>query len=95
MRPSFCSVIYGLSVLLVEVCGTYDPAQIVAQTYAQRRNGARPQFAPQRTLNPAGKFNGQIASWIRFSSDFAVGYFCSVLFAAFYLFFNDALARYA
>lgn len=60
MRPFFCSLIYGLSVLLVEVCGTYDPAQIVAQSYAQRRNVARP---PQRTLNPAGKFTAKDVSW--------------------------------
>ncbi|XP_062406223.1 matrilin-3-like [Sardina pilchardus] len=64
MSPFICSLIYGLSVLLVEVCGTYvDPAQVAAQSYAQRRTVARPQFPPQRTLNPAAhgvnyRYNG-------------------------------------
>ncbi|XP_048107378.1 matrilin-3a isoform X1 [Alosa alosa] len=55
MSPFICSLIYGLSVLLVEVCGTYevDPAKVAAQSYAQRRTVARPQFPPLRTLNPA------------------------------------------
>ncbi|XP_041951089.1 matrilin-3a isoform X4 [Alosa sapidissima] len=55
MSPFICSLIYGLSVLLVGVCGTYevDPAKVAAQSYAQRRTVARPQFPPLRTLNPA------------------------------------------
>ncbi|KAL2082669.1 hypothetical protein ACEWY4_022487 [Coilia grayii] len=55
MRSFLCSLIYGLSVLLVVVCGTYhvDLAQVAAQSFAQRRNGGRPPFSPQRTLNPA------------------------------------------
>ncbi len=54
MKSFIGSLVYCLSLLLVDLCESYDfnnPSQILAQSYAQRRNPA----LPLRTLNPAGK----------------------------------------
>lgn len=50
---SFGSFVYCFSLLLVDLARSYDPhdpSDILAQSYAQRRNNA----LPHRTLNPAG-----------------------------------------
>ncbi len=55
MKSFIGSLVYCLSLLLVDLCESYDfnnPSHILAQSYAQRRNHA----LPHRTLNPAGKF---------------------------------------
>ncbi|KAA0708297.1 Matrilin-3 Precursor [Triplophysa tibetana] len=49
---SFGSLVYCFSLLLVDIARSYDPhdpSDILAQSYAQRRNHA----LPHRTLNPA------------------------------------------
>ncbi|XP_016391920.1 matrilin-3-like [Sinocyclocheilus rhinocerous] len=52
MKSFIGSLVYCLSLLLVDLCESYDfnnPSHILAQSYAQRRNHA----LPHRTLNPA------------------------------------------
>ncbi|XP_050995198.1 matrilin-3a isoform X5 [Labeo rohita] len=52
MKSFIGSLVYCLSLLLVDLCESYDfnnPSHILAQSYAQRRN----QALPHRTLNPA------------------------------------------
>lgn len=54
MKSFIGSLVYCLSVLLLDLCDSYDlnnPSYILAQSYAQRRNNG----FPHRTLNPAGK----------------------------------------
>ncbi|KAI4890086.1 hypothetical protein NFI96_022761, partial [Prochilodus magdalenae] len=56
MKSFFGVFLCCLSVLLADISATYnDPTQILAQSYAQRRNYGSPPNArpPQRTLNPA------------------------------------------
>ncbi|NP_001315202.1 matrilin-3a isoform X2 [Danio rerio] len=52
MKSFIGSLVYCLSVLLLDLCDSYDlnnPSYILAQSYAQRRNNG----LPHRTLNPA------------------------------------------
>ncbi|XP_056337375.1 matrilin-3a isoform X7 [Danio aesculapii] len=52
MKSFIGSLVYCLSILLLDLCESYDlnnPSYISAQSYAQRRNNA----LPHRTLNPA------------------------------------------
>ncbi|KAG1941932.1 matrilin-3a isoform X2 [Pimephales promelas] len=52
MKSFIGSLVYCFSLLLVDLCESYDlnnPSYILAQSYAQRRNHA----LPHRTLNPA------------------------------------------
>ncbi|KAL1254049.1 hypothetical protein QQF64_016278 [Cirrhinus molitorella] len=52
MKSFIGSLVYCLSLLLVDLCESYDlnnPSHILAQSYAQRRN----QALPHRTLSPA------------------------------------------
>ncbi|XP_067274129.1 matrilin-3a [Pseudorasbora parva] len=52
MKSFIGSLVYCFSLLLVDLCESYDlnnPSYILAQSYAQRRN----QALPHRTLNPA------------------------------------------
>lgn len=59
MKSLFGSLVYCLFLFVSDVYGTYrlngfDPQQVTAQSYAQRRNNARP---PLRTLDLSGRFS--------------------------------------